>query len=109
MKKIKYKIIEVNEADHQIVVRFYTDSYKPEVSAYDHNGNPVRYRTDYAITLPIPAPTGDDLKNFILGHAPIDFFVMKDKVADPNTDTTMADIKKMVGKVVSIDLPSGSA
>lgn len=95
---IKYKIIEKNASEHSIVVRFYTDvlsesdltSNEQELRDVEingvmvprwfpktrHDGSPVRCRTDYSMTLPIPAPTGDALRIFILTRAPMSWLKM---------------------------------
>jgi hypothetical protein len=101
--KIKYKVISKNPEEHQITVRFYSDSL-PEsqlVSAWKADGvTPAAYRTEYAITMPVPMP--DDLDAFIMLHCPVGWFDLKEKIADPAIDTSLSNIQVGVEKVVSL-------
>jgi hypothetical protein len=97
--QIKYKIIEVNSDEQQIVVRFYSDEV-PEASLasqVDGDGNMLRCRTDVAISLPLPTPSGAELEAIILQNCPVNFFKIKAAVADLNQDTSMSEILPMVG------------
>ena len=101
--RIKYKVVSKNPEEHQITVRFYSDSL-PEsklVSAWKDDGvTPAAYRTEYAITIPVPMP--DDLDAFIMRHCPVYWFELKEKIADPEIDTTLSSIQVGVEKVVSL-------
>lgn len=101
MTEIKYKIIEINEAEHAIVVRFYTDIVTEQMLAVEwgNGGVITRCRTDYNITLPVPAPRGNDLEALIMRHAPVDFFEVKAKVEDPNVDTSLEFLRPSIGVV----------
>lgn len=94
--EIKYRIIETYPEEHQVLVRFFTNAL-PEsqlVSAWKPDGiTPDRYRTDYLVTLPIPAPTGADFDAFILAHCPVYWFDLKTKIADPAIDTSLSEIE----------------
>lgn len=97
--QIKYKIVEAYPDDHQIIVRYYTDLC-PEsamASQVDADGNIIRCRTDTAITLPIPAPSGVDLDVLIQRRAPRHFFELKEAVANPNIDTSLSGVLPLVG------------
>ncbi|HEX7116264.1 MAG TPA: hypothetical protein VF193_14145 [Steroidobacter sp.] len=99
--KIKYQIVEVHPDEHQIVVRFYTDKVPIEslVTQRDpYTGAIMRCRTDYAISLPIPAPTGEALHALIMRSAPADFFHMKECVCDPSVDTSLNGVRALMGK-----------
>lgn len=105
---IKYKIIELNEVEHHIVVRFYDENmtedtlatervretYAPdpekpgdtlerEVIARKQDGSPIRCRTDSAIPLPVPAPTGEELHKLIVEYAPRHQFEVWKEVKKP--------------------------
>lgn len=101
--EIKYRVINTFPDEHQVLVRFFTDAL-PEsalVSAWEADGvTPARYRTDYLITLPIPAPTGADFDAYILRHCPVFWFDLKAKVADPLIDTSLSAIEANKGNVV---------
>ena len=101
--EIKYKIIQVNPADHGIVVRFYTDTISEEDLAVrnpdtgeiilDDDGNIGSCRTDYSITLwDTPTLSGEALEEEIMRHAPIQWFELLGKVADPSVDTSLSGI-----------------
>jgi hypothetical protein len=101
MMNIHYKIVEVWPNDHLIVARYWTDTVSEESLASDSNrkedGTPVRCRSDVAITLPIPAPTGIELEKIILANAPRAWLETLEKVADPNIDTSLNDIQSLLG------------
>jgi hypothetical protein len=107
--QVKYKITGVDEAEHQLKVRFYSDAL-PEsslVSAWMPDGiTPAAYRTDYAITIPVPRPA--DLDAFIMAHCPAGWFDIKAKVADPAVNTSLADLvaEQGVEKVLTFTPPA---
>lgn len=77
---IKYKIVEVDDANNSIVVRFYTDKITEASLAaqWGASGEILRCRTDYSIDLPLPPPTGAELENLILGAAPEEWLAMQE-------------------------------
>ena len=96
---MKYKIIEINSADHAIVVRFYTSKITEADLAvqFDDKGNILRCRTDFNIELPVPPPTGDALEKFILRRAPRDWLKIREDVADPMVDTSLSHLLPLLG------------
>lgn len=101
--EIKYKIIQVNPADHGIVVRFYTDTISEEALAardpatgeiiLDDGGNIESCRTDYSITLwDVPTLTGEALEEVIMNSAPTQWLELLDKVADGSVDTSLSGV-----------------
>jgi hypothetical protein len=93
--QIKYKIVEIHEQEHSIVVRYYSDLL-PETELATHCddfGNITRARTDVNIVLEVPPPVGAKLHSFIMKHCPMGLFETKEKVLNPNIDTSMNDIK----------------
>jgi len=113
--KIKYKIIQVNPADHGIVVRFYTDTISEEDLAIrnpdtgeiilDDDGNIGSCRTDYSITLwDAPALTGEALEEVIMRSAPVQWFELLGKVSDASVDTSLSEIP--LNTVVTKDPPT---
>jgi len=88
---IKYKIVEVDQVQHSIVVRYYSDEISEEILATDVlDGVIRRCRTDYNIDLPVPVPAGEELAAFIESRAPIDwlFKLAQLEVTDTSADTT---------------------
>lgn len=96
---MRYKIVEVNAAEHSIVVRYYTDAITEEslISQTDGEGNILRCRTDSSITLPIPTPTGQALEDFITARAPVAWLQTMEAVKDKAVDTSLASISELVG------------
>lgn len=95
---IKFKIVEVNEAQHSVVARYYTDKITEESLAVDTlDGVIRRCRTDYSIDLPLPTPTGSDLETFILARAPAQWLTMLEAVANPQINTSLTSISGLVG------------
>lgn len=108
---LKYKIIEVYPQYHQIVVRFYTDIITEQmlsVQVDENTGAILRCRTDYAIDLPVPAPTGDALDAFISKYAPRDWLQTQEAVLNPAIDTSLAAIQSLVN-VEKVALPASVA
>jgi len=88
MTKIFYKIIESDPSDLQISVRFFSDKL-PESELMVDVG---RARTDYAISLPVPIPSGDALHELIMRACPVEWFHSMHAARDPNVDTGMPHI-----------------
>jgi hypothetical protein len=105
---LHYKIVEVWPNDHLIVVRYWTNNLSEESLAGDSNrkedGTPVRCRSDVAITLPIPAPTGKDLEELIVRQAPLEWLKTLEKVQAPEIDTSMSEILKIKDNVNTVDV-----
>jgi hypothetical protein len=101
---INYQIIAVIPEEHQIKVRF-TSDVVPEsemVSAWMPDGvTPRSYRTDYLITLPVPAPKGEELDKYIMAFCPVQWFKLKAALANPNIDTTL-DIAIGMQKTIEV-------
>lgn len=100
---INYKIIEVWPDNHQIIVRFTTDVVTEEVVAShrDADGNITRCRTDVAIDLPIPTPTGSELDRIIMMNAPVKFLKTKESVLNENIDTSLTDLQSLLNVTVT--------
>ncbi|MEH6434277.1 hypothetical protein [Massilia sp. DD77] len=92
MPTIRYRIVNTDPEEHQITVRFFSDVL-PEsalVSSYKADGKtPDRYRTDWAITLPVPAPEGDELHALIMSYCPVDWFNTMHAVKNPDIPTPL--------------------
>jgi len=107
MSEIKFRVVDTEPSERQIIVRFFSDAL-PEsdlVAEYAADGKtPVAYRTDYAITVPIPTPEGAAFTAFIMRHCPVDWFNMMHAVRDPDTSTPMPLIA--IGQVISGAAPA---
>jgi|TARA_X000001036_G_scaffold251514_1_gene234164 hypothetical protein len=106
--QIKYRIISVDEAEHSMVVRYFTDTTTEEDLALPHpdtgailgdDGLVISCRTDVNITLfDVPLLEGDALEQFISRFAPKAWFEVIEKVKDPDVDTGLSPIAAMVGQ-----------
>jgi hypothetical protein len=104
---IKYKIIETNADQHSIVVRFYTDVITEEMLATDIlDGIVRRCRTDYSFDLPVPAPTGSALQDFITARAPVAWLTTQEAVLNPNVDTSLSGITALIGLETQVVVPT---
>lgn len=101
MAEIYFKIVDSNPEEHQILVRFFSDKL-PEsalVADYKSDGKtPATYRTEYAITLPHPAPKGEALREYVMRHCPTEWFDLKHAVMDPAIDTSLSGVA--IGAVI---------
>ena len=100
---LKFKILSVDEPEQSMVVRFYTDKITEQMlaSQVDAQGNVLCCRTDMNITMADIAnrPKGANIDAFIIKRfAPWVFLDMKEKVADPLVDTSMADLVPLIGQ-----------
>lgn len=101
---IKYKIVEIDETQHSIVVRYYTDKITEEMLAVDIlDGVIRRCRTDYSLDLPVPAPTGTELHNFIALRAPKDWLFAQEDIINPDIDTSLTKLIPLLNVEVSIE------
>jgi hypothetical protein len=102
---IKYKIIETDTSQHSIVVRFYTDIVTEAMLSVDTlDGIIRRCRTDYSFDLPIPAPTGTALHDFIVARAPTAWLQTQEDVLNSSIDTSLAAIIPLLGIEVEIEV-----
>jgi hypothetical protein len=95
---MRYKIVEVNAAEHSIVVRYYTDTITEAMlaSQTDDAGNILRCRTDYNITLPIPTPEGAALEDFIIARAPVQWLQTMEAVQNDAVDTSLSTVTALL-------------
>jgi len=101
---IKYKIIEADAAQHSIVVRYYTDVVTEAMLATDVlDGVIRRCRTDYSFDLPVPAPTGAALHEFIADRSPTVWLHTQEDVLNPSVDTSLAGITPLLGVEVVVE------
>lgn len=89
---LKFKIIEINDTDHSVVVRFYTDKITEEMLAIDILDEDIRRcRTDYNIDLPMPTPIGEELDSFLIKFAPIDWLAKQEMLLE-NSQAPLSSI-----------------
>lgn len=105
--QVKYKFIEIHAAEQSALVRFYTDEVSEEdlcghfvagVPLRNADGSITRCRSDYNISLPIPAPTGLELDKFILAHAPQEWLSRLGALKTGNSDPAISALASVVGQ-----------
>jgi hypothetical protein len=107
----KYKIISTDPEDHSIVVRFFTNVITEQALAIrnpdtgeiirNEDGTIQSCRTDYNITLWRLGIGKDDkeaLHKEIMKHAPQSWLEHKERMLNPNIDTTLNDITAVIGE-----------
>lgn len=98
---LKYKIVKLDLIQHSMVVRYYTDRITESMlcNARDTlTGDILQCVTDYNYNLPIPAPEGQALVDFIEQRAPVEWLSTREAVLDPYVDTSMDSLQVLVGK-----------
>ena len=104
---IKYKIIEIDEQNQLMVVRYWTDWLTEEELAVDSNkrtdGTPVRCRTDYSINIWDHMKTEEDIENVLTNNIPVDWFKLQYVIRAPDIDHTingrLSHIKDLLNKI----------
>jgi hypothetical protein len=112
---IKYKILQIDTTEHSIIVRFYTDVLTEEMLSSvkytdgtvekNDDGTVKSCRTDYNINIwQTPSPTGEELDQYILRHAPVQWLELQESIINPQIDTSMSGLEVLVGveKTVTI-------
>jgi hypothetical protein len=114
--QIKYKIMGYSEDGHSAEVRYYSDvSTEEDLAVRDlDTGEIIRHSdgsiktciTDVNITFfDVPALTGDALDEYISRHAPGAWFELLEKIKDPAIDTTLSNLRAMVGVEYDATIP----
>ena len=103
--KFYYKIIEANEEDQSITVRYWTDFLSEEELAADNNrnpdGTPVRCRTDYNFNIWDNTKTTEEIEKMIVSSFPREWFLLKYAVKTPNIDHTTTGRMKGVSSLLN--------
>ena len=103
--KFYYKIIEANEDDQSITVRYWTDFLSEEELAADNNrnpdGTPVRCRTDYNFNIWDNTKTTEEIEKMIVSSFPREWFLLKYAVKTPNIDHTTTGRMKGVSSLLN--------
>ena len=110
---IKYKIISKDEANHSMVVRYFSDTHDEDFFAIDKfagpiarndDGSPVRCTTDYNLTMyQTPSLSGQALHDYITSVTPGAYLKLLDDIDNPEVDTNMTDIQTNIGKTFEVE------
>jgi hypothetical protein len=113
--KLKYRILDVNEEDQNIRVRYYTTVVTEDMLAAEFNsdgtikrdaeGYPERCITDYQLSVYVVQPTAEDIETLIINYAPIDFLRMKESVKTVLKPTFHKEILKLKKLEKEIKIP----
>lgn len=109
--KIYYRVLDVNEKEGCVTVRYFTDTCTEDSLASefdidgmiirDANNYPVRCRTDVNITL-YNAHTMEDIVNRIQSSSPADWFKLQDSLT-ANNFFPIANANTLLHQTVSFD------
>ncbi len=113
-QKVNYRIIEVNENENAMVVRYWTDliSEKSLASHFDNDGNiilteggyPTRCRTDVNINFNFNVePSEEDIIRKIHEVAPLQFLIISDEKTSGNMSFQLSNVKNLLGKAGSFN------
>lgn len=105
--KINYRVLHVDENQHSMVVRYWTDTVSEDMLATEFesngkikrskNGPPLRCSTDYSLTFyDNPQPTEEEVDFFIKRNAPVNWLKIKEEVLNPNIKTDLSAAKKIL-------------
>lgn len=88
--EVRYRIIQLNESDHTMVIRYFSDLITEDFLANDfnedgsirrcHEGYPTRCRTDFCISVPIAKPNQRDLEHICNLYCPWGWFETQEKI-----------------------------
>ena len=112
---IHYRIVRVDPAAHGIVIRYFTDNVTENDLANSFNedgsvklnadGYPVSTRTDIQMSIyDTPAPSQEEIEKRIMLNAPVEWLKLQEDIKNPNVDTKMKDVRKLVGESKSFSL-----
>lgn len=106
---ISYKIIRADTYQHSIVVRFFTDIVTEEhlCVAKSPDNVIIACRTDYNIDLPVPAPTGQELHDYIMARCPSDWLMLQEAVLNPQVDTSLTQVSSLLNQTYTKDFKGG--
>lgn len=113
--KINYRIIKVDELEHSIVVRYYTDivteAYLATPKYYDGTfettteGYPVSCRTDYNFNIwETPSPSPERIIEIIENGAPKEWLYLHEQILSENVDTSLSDVKPLEKQAGSFNI-----
>lgn len=104
--KINYRIVRVDENEHSILVRYYTDIVTEEHLATPKTpsggfettpeGYPVSCRTDYYFNIwETPSPSQERIIEIIENGAPRDWLYLQEQILNANVDTSLSAAKQI--------------
>lgn len=104
--KINYRILRVDESEHSILVRYYTDIVTEEYLATPKyadgtfettsEGYPVSCRTDYYFNIwETPSPSQEKIVEIIMNGAPKEWLHLHEQILSSNVNTSLAEAKEL--------------
>ena len=100
--QIYYRILSLNEREGSILVRYWSDEMSErELSSKapgeETSDTPEHCRTDINYNIFDQKMTQDQLHDFLMDGAPEDWLGMKGRIKNPTVDTSLSQLKGMVG------------
>lgn len=113
--KIYYRILNINDNDHSLVVRYWTDNItelslcsefdKDNLPLITDDGYPVRCRSDVSVTFYNNLnPSQNAIVEIIKVNAPVDWFRLLESVKDPDTVVNLNAALPLKGIVQNFDV-----
>lgn len=103
--KINYRILKVDEQEHSIIIRYYTDIITEDKLATSWNENgiirtsegyPLRCRTDYNFNIwETPSPSEERIIEIIMNGAPVNWLHLQEQIANNEIDTSLSEVKPL--------------
>lgn len=97
--KVYYRVLNINEQEGTIDVRYLTDFLSEQelrTDPADQSDPPLRCRTDVSLNLWEHNMTEQELHNYIISCAPIKWFNLKQTIIDPSVDTSYKTAKSFL-------------
>lgn len=89
---IKYRIIEVQQDNRVMIVRYFTDIITENdldvlpKDVRDSNTSPARCKSDVSLNIPLPEPSEEELHKIILRYAPLEALKTLEEIKkEPNS------------------------
>lgn len=113
--RINYRVLDIEEHQHSMVVRYWTDKITEEMLASDFEPNgkirktkygyPTRCITDYNLTFfDNLNPTEEEVNHYIKRNAPVVWLKLKEEVLNPNVQTDLGAVKKILNKDLDFEV-----
>lgn len=113
--KINYRVLHVDEKQHSMVVRYWTDTISEDMLAteFEPNGKirktkygyPTRCVTDYSLTFYDNLyPTDEEVSHYIMHNAPVNWLKLKEEVLDPNIKTDLESARKLLNQDLNFEV-----
>ena len=106
--QIHYRILSLDEREGSLTVRYWSDQLSErelsvKAPGEETSDTPEHCRTDTNFNIFDQKMTQEQLHEFLVAGAPVDWLGMKGRIKDPKVDTSLSHLKSMVGINKSAD------